>query len=198
VKTYRINEIFFSLQGEGIRTGTANCFLRFSNCNIHCRHETHGFECDTEFETGRDLTADQIVSELRRVGHECDWVVLTGGEPALQLDEELINILRRDGFKLAIETNGTIALPEGLDWITVSPKVPEDQIRQKTADEVKYVVVFGQPLPQTSVQARYKLISPAFTGTTLDRQTLDWCVKLVKENQSWRLSVQIHKFIGIP
>ncbi len=197
MKTYRVNEIFFSIQGEGIRTGTANCFLRFSKCNVHCRKETHGFDCDTEYEEGQELTADQIINELRRVGHECRWVVLTGGEPALQVDKELIAALHQAGFKLAIETNGTIALPTGLDWITVSPKVPEDQLKQTTADEVKYVIPYGRQLPQTTVQARYKLISPAFTGTKLDRQTLDWCIELVKQNPSWRLSVQVHKFLGI-
>ncbi len=197
MKTYRINEIFYSLQGEGVRAGTAALFLRFSGCNQACRAETHGFDCDTEFASGRDLTLDEIVAELRAAGPRCAWVVLTGGEPALQVDRDLIDGLHEGGYRLAIETNGSIALPDGLDWITVSPKVAEHAIRQRAADEVKYVRTYGQGIPKTVVQATHKLISPAFDGDRLDRRTLDWCIRLVKDNPEWRLSVQQHKGWGV-
>jgi organic radical activating enzyme len=197
VKRYRINEIFHSLQGEGVRAGTGNLFLRFSRCNQRCTVETHGFDCDTEFEAGRELSPKRILAELRAACPSCDWVILTGGEPALQLDDELIAALHGAGYRLAIETNGTIALPPGLDWITVSPKVPEDQLRQTTANEVKYVREFGQDLPVTRVQADHYLISPAFEGDQLDPRTLAWCIQLVKQNPPWRLSVQMHKSWGI-
>ncbi len=196
-KSYVINEIFYSLQGEGIRAGTANLFLRFTGCNQTCRKETHGFDCDTEFATGRPMTLEEIVAELRQSGPGCEWVVLTGGEPALQVDRELIDGLRAAGYKLAIETNGSIELPPGLDWITVSPKVAEHAIRQRFAHEVKYVRGYGQAIPKTVVQAEYKLISPAFDGNELDRRTLEWCIRLVKENPDWRLSIQMHKVWGI-
>jgi organic radical activating enzyme len=124
-------------------------------------------------------------------------VVLTGGEPALQVDAELIGALHEAGYRLAIETNGTVELPEGLDWVTVSPKVPEDAIRQRVADEVKYVLGYGQALPETTVEADHYWISPAFEGDRVDPRTLDWCVRLVKENPQWGLSVQMHKFIGL-
>ncbi|MCB9851787.1 MAG: 4Fe-4S cluster-binding domain-containing protein [Phycisphaerales bacterium] len=192
-KTYRVNEIFFSVQGEGMRVGTANLFLRFTGCNETCRIETHGFDCDTEFASGRDMTIDDIIAQLRETGPTCDWIVLTGGEPGLQVDRELIDALHAADFKLAIETNGSIELPAGIDWVTVSPKVAEHAIRQRTADEVKYVRGYGQGIPKTVVQAEYKLISPAFSGDQLDARTLDWCVMLVKENPDWRLSVQMHK-----
>ncbi|HPF37232.1 MAG TPA: 7-carboxy-7-deazaguanine synthase QueE [Phycisphaerae bacterium] len=192
-KSYRVNEIFCSVQGEGMRVGTANCFLRFTGCNETCRVETHGFDCDTEFASGRDLSLDEIIAELRVVGPACDWIVLTGGEPALQVDSELIDGLHAAGFRLAIETNGSIELPPGLDWITVSPKVAEHAIRQKTADEVKYVRGYGQAIPKTVVQATHKLISPAFSGDQLDARTLAWCIDLVKQHPDWRLSVQMHK-----
>lgn len=194
---YQVNEIFFSLQGEGMRTGTPNLFLRLSKCNLACTVETHGFDCDTEFESGRELSLEEIVSELQASSPTCDWIVLTGGEPALQVDQRLVDGLHAAGYKLAIETNGSVELPPGLDWITVSPKVAEHAIRQRTADEVKYVRAYGQALPKTVVEADYYLISPAFDGSHLERKTLDWCLRLVEENPPWRLSVQVHKLLGI-
>jgi len=198
LRTYRVNEIFYSLQGEGLRAGTACLFLRFSDCNSRCVAATHGFDCDTEFAAGRDLTLAQIIDELRRANARCDWVVLTGGEPALQVDRELIDGLHAAGFKLTIETNGSIQLPAGLDWITVSPKVAENALRQTTANEVKYVRSHGQGIPQTAVKADCYLISPAFIGPAIDPAALAWCIQLVKENPPWRLSVQMHKLWGIP
>ncbi len=190
---YLVNEIFYSLQGEGVRAGTPNLFLRLSRCNLECKVETHGFDCDTEFESGRWLTLDEILGEFRALSESCDWVILTGGEPALQTDRELIDRLHTAGYKLAIETNGSFPLPEGIDWITVSPKVAEHAIRQRTAHEVKYVRGHGQAVPRTVVQAEHYLISPAFDGAEVDPRTLDWCIRLCKENPPWRLSVQQHK-----
>lgn len=197
MKNYRINEIFYSLQGEGVRAGSPSLFLRFSKCNLLCTVETHGFDCDTEFESGRDLTIDEILAELAGLSADCRWIVLTGGEPALQLDTALIDALHQAGYKLAIETNGTVALPDGLDWITVSPKVPETSIKQRTADEVKYVRAVGQPIPETVVEATYRLISPAFEDDRLSQETLDWCLELVRSHPDWRLSVQQHKAWGM-
>lgn len=193
MKTYTVNEIFYSLQGEGVRAGTVNLFLRFTGCNETCRVETHGFDCDTEFASGRKLTLEEIITELRDAGPRSAWVILTGGEPGLQVDRELIDALHVAGYKLAIETNGSIALPDGIDWVTVSPKVAEHAIRQRTAHEVKYVRAYGQGIPKTVVEAEHKLISPAFTGDALDQKTLDWCVQLVKDNPEWQLSIQMHK-----
>lgn len=196
-KQFSINEIFYSLQGEGVRAGTPNLFLRFSGCNQTCVVESHGFDCDTEFVSGRKMTAAEIVAELRALSPDCEWVILTGGEPALQLDEHLIAALHAAGLKLAVETNGSLALPEGIDWITVSPKVAEHAVRQLTADEVKYVRGYGQGIPKTVVKARHYVISPAFDGPRLERRTLEWCIKLVKENPPWRLSVQQHKIWNV-
>jgi len=197
VKSYRINEIFYSLQGEGVRAGCPTLFLRFSRCNLNCTVETHGFDCDTEFESGREMSLQEIIAELKAASRRCDWVVLTGGEPALQVDTDLIDALHEAGYKLAIETNGSFQLPEGFDWITVSPKVDESAIRQRKADEVKYVRVFDQEIPETVVEADHYLISPAFVGHRLDPRTLDWCLQLVERNPPWRLSVQLHKLWGI-
>lgn len=197
MKRYMVNEIFFSLQGEGVRTGTPNLFLRFSGCNQECTIETQGFECDTDFSAGRLMVVEEIIKEFGRIGSDCEWVILTGGEPALQLDGELIDALHEAGYKLAIETNGSVELLEGLDWITVSPKISEDCIRQRIGNEVKYVRAYGQPIPQTVVEAEYKLISPVFNGNEIDRKSLEWCIQLVKDNPEWRLSVQMHKTWGI-
>ena len=190
---YLINEIFYSLQGEGVRAGAPSFFLRLAKCNLACKVETHGFDCDTEFESGRWMTLPEIVEELRQLSATCEWIVLTGGEPALQVDREMIDALHAAGYKLAIETNGSLELPEGLDWITVSPKVAEHAIRQRKAHEVKYVRGYGQAVPRTVVEAEHYLISPAFEGERLDPRTLDWCVRLCRENPPWRLSVQQHK-----
>jgi organic radical activating enzyme len=193
VKRYLVNEIFYSLQGEGVRAGTPNFFLRLSHCNLACKVETHGFDCDTEFESGRWMVLDEILEELRQLSESCRWVILTGGEPALQVDRELIDGLHAAGYELAIETNGSMELPEGIDWITVSPKVAEHAIRQRKAHEVKYVRGYGQGLPKTVVKADHYLISPAFDGDRIDPRALDWCIRLCKENPPWRLSVQQHK-----
>jgi organic radical activating enzyme len=193
VDRYLVNEIFYSLQGEGVRAGTPNLFLRLSRCNLACKVETHGFDCDTEFESGRWMTPDEIVTEGRTLSPTCDWVILTGGEPALQVDRDLIDHLHTAGYKLAIETNGSFELPEGIDWITVSPKVAEHAVRQRMAHEVKYVRGYGQAIPKTVVKAEHYLISPAFEGAEVDPRTLDWCIRLCKDNPPWRLSVQQHK-----
>jgi 7-carboxy-7-deazaguanine synthase len=190
---YLVNEIFYSLQGEGVRAGAPSFFLRLAKCNLACKVETHGFDCDTEFESGRWLTLPEILDEMRQLSGTCEWIVLTGGEPALQVDREMIEALHAAGYKLAIETNGSMELPEGIDWITVSPKVAEHAIRQRKADEVKYVRGYGQAIPRTVVEAEHYLISPAFEGDRLDPRTLDWCIRLCKENPPWRLSVQQHK-----
>jgi 7-carboxy-7-deazaguanine synthase len=193
VERYLVNEIFYSLQGEGVRAGTPNLFLRLAKCNLACKVETHGFDCDTEFESGRRMSLEEIVAEFRQLSTICDWVILTGGEPALQADRELIDGLHAAGYKLAIETNGSFELPAGIDWITVSPKVAEHAIRQTRADEVKYVRGYGQGIPKTAVEAAHYLISPAFDGAEVDPRTLDWCIRLCRENPPWRLSVQQHK-----
>lgn len=193
MKPLRINEIFYSLQGEGVRAGSPNLFIRFQGCNLRCRRDSHGFDCDTEFVSGRKWTAEAIVDHLKELAPDCSWIVLTGGEPARQLDAELVAYFHDRGYRLAVETNGTLPLPGEIDWITVSPKVAEHSIRQRLANEVKYVRGYGQGIPHTVVEAEHYLISPAFEGDALDSRTLQWCIDLVKNHPKWRLSVQQHK-----
>ena len=215
-RTFVVNEVFASLQGEGVRAGTANVFVRFSGCNLACSMEAGprspgNFDCDTEFVSGRKLTLTELHNLVIEIaGDKVKWLILTGGEPALQVDKAFCDYFHAQGYMLAIETNGSIELPKGppdrdfdgnqtgderayIDWITVSPKVAEHCIRQKVADEVKYVRGYGQGIPKTVVKADHYLISPAFNGTLLDTKTLDWCVRLCLDNPQWRLSVQQHK-----
>ncbi len=235
-EAYRVNEIFYSLQGEGMRAGTANVFVRFSGCNMRCDikpgpRSPGGWACDTEFASGTDMTLEKIhlaaaeamgVDNFFATANEdvLKWQVLTGGEPGLQVDREYCDYMHLKGWLLAIETNGSVRLPanrsatqimdrnesEGndwreyvdtgdflLDWITVSPKVPEHAVRQLVAHEVKYVRGYGQALPQPRCEAQHQLISPAFDGPEVNPATLAWCVVLVKRDPQWRLSVQQHK-----
>ncbi|MBP9946839.1 MAG: 4Fe-4S cluster-binding domain-containing protein [Vicinamibacteria bacterium] len=204
-RRYSVNEIFFSLQGEGARAGTPNVFVRFSGCNLRCdlkagKRSPGGFACDTEFESGQAMTAAQILTAARRLAPKSGTgVIFTGGEPALQLDRPLVDLLRKAGFgPLCIETNGTIDVaPLGLDWISLSPKVAEHAVRVKLCDEIRYVRGHGQGIPRPAAKAARKFISPAFAGDVLDSDTLRWCVDLVKANPDWALSVQQHKTWGI-
>lgn len=200
MKIYTINEIFYSIQGEGIRQGTANVFVRFSGCNLRCNRmdEISGFDCDTEFTSGEGISSGELLKRIRKTGLDCNNVILTGGEPSLQVDDELISVLKKNGFFIAIETNGTRELPTGIDWITVSPKTAEHTLKQKFAEELKYVRNQNQSIPKPSIKADNYLISPAFeaTGEVLP-ETLNHCISLVKNHPEWRLSLQLHKFLRI-
>ena len=202
MKTYTVNEVYRSLQGEGMRAGTANVFVRFTGCNLRCDiKESHlspgGFACDTEFASGRPWELEALVQWIIGEAGAVRAVIFTGGEPGLQLDAELMAALKDRGFYLAIETNGTIELPPGLDWIACSPKVAEHAVKQKFAHELRYVRAYGQGIPKPSCKAENLMISPAFSGLELDQRALAWCQKLVLENPAWRLSVQMHKFLSI-
>ena len=155
----RINEIFHSLQGEGRHTGTPAVFVRFSGCNLHCPF------CDTDHAVGREMSDEEIIAEVRR--HDVPLVVLTGGEPSLQLDAPFLKKLKEaTGATIAIETNGTHPLPPGIDWVTLSPKTGiadrDLPIVLDRADEIK-VVDTGQDLalPRTADTSRRHLPLPA-------------------------------------
>jgi organic radical activating enzyme len=154
--------------------------------------------CDTEFVSGQRMTWQAIVARFQTLTPRGGWVIVTGGEPTLQLTPAFTTYLHDAGYRLAIETNGTQNVDGlALDWICVSPKVAEHAIKQRTAHEVKYVRNYGQGIPKTCVQADYYVISPAFDGDTLDPQTLAWCVALCKEHPPWRLSLQLHKLMQV-
>lgn len=214
MKTYRANETFLSIQGEGARVGTANVFLRFAGCNLTCSGEEVDGQyqplCDTEFASGTPMSAAEIVSRAVELwggtGPEDRWVIATGGEPALQLDADLLDELHAAGFLVAAETNGTRELPAAVDWISVSPKTAEHTLRvqhlpptrgHRRIDELRYVRHDGQAIPRPTLVADHRFVSPAWSDDAAEtRRNVAWCVRLVKENPSWRLSAQLHKLWG--
>ncbi len=196
-KTYPINEIFYSLQGEGRNTGMPAVFIRFSGCNLSCHF------CDTKHETFTRMGLKQIIQEVRQYPI-APLIVLTGGEPSLFVDCEFVQCLKEQtGKKIAIETNGTKALPNNLDWVTFSPKSifeGGDGVAPvlKNCDELKVVYV-GQELSiYDGITAKFRYLQPCATGEAqCDRQNLQQTIEAVKSHQGWILSLQTHKLINI-
>lgn len=189
-----VNEIFYSLQGEGARAGRPSIFIRLSKCNLRCSF------CDTEFDSGEVMTLEEILKVIKEFG--CKWIVWTGGEPTLQLTDEMVTFFKNNGYMQAIETNGTLKVPQGIDYITCSPKQHFERIRTLIphAHELRFPIEKGDPLPDISVLpvADNYLLSPIFDADKINKGNLDYCVQLVKENPQWSLSVQLHKLIEIP
>ena len=189
-----INEIFYSLQGEGARTGRPSIFIRLSKCNLRCSF------CDTEYDSGEEMSLEEIHKDIEKFG--CKWIVWTGGEPTLQLTDEMVAFFKSKGYMQAIETNGTRKVPQGIDYITCSPKQHFERIKELIphAHELRFPMANGDELPnlQELPEADNYLLSPIFDANKLNKENLDYCVKLIKENPQWSLSVQLHKLIKIP
>lgn len=188
-----INEIFYSLQGEGGRTGEASIFIRLSGCNLACSF------CDTDFEYGKAMSVQEILSEISSFG--CKWIIWTGGEPTLQLTDEITSFFKDNGYLQAIETNGTRRVPVGIDYITCSPKQFFDKIRLiiPQVDELRFPIQKGDTLPDISVlpKADKYLLSPIFDGNNIIPENVEYCIEIIKTNPQWGLSLQTHKLIGI-
>ena len=194
---YRINEIFYSLQGEGFWTGTPMVFLRFSGCNLKCPF------CDTDHAGYREMTADDIVAEVSAAGGACGRVCVTGGEPGLQLDKELVDALHAAGFKVHVETNGTRPLPE-VDWVTLSPKEDVQGLKGdgtvvlERADEVKVVYQGGVHEKWAAFPATWHFLQPCDTGDPARNKTLlAETIDHIQRHPLWRLSLQTHKLTDI-
>lgn len=193
-KTYKVNEIYYTIQGEGVRWGTPMVFVRFALCNLSC-----GF-CDTEFESFELMTQEQIIELCDLVSatdnkesETCKNVLFCGGEPLLSLDNDLLSAFKAASWYIAIETNGTQAIPDLVDWSVCSPKVAEHALVPEYVNELKYVRGYKQGIPRPRIKADHYLISPMFSGNDLDKDVLEWCVSLVKRNPQWRLTIQHHK-----
>lgn len=187
-KVYKLVEIFYSIQGEGIRTGTSNIFVRFSHCNLSCSF------CDTPYNNvNHEFVLEELISEIEK--YPCKNIIFTGGEPTLQLDQELLSILKEKGYYLAIETNGIENTPSLIDFICVSPK--SKKFIQLIGDELKFVLKKGDSLPEKKGYFKQYLISPEMEYNTPNFENIDYCVELVKSNPEWRLSIQTHKFLKI-
>ena len=195
--TYPIVEIFHSVQGEAFHAGVPHVFIRFGNCNLRCEW------CDTDFLTYEEMELENIVDEV--LSYNCKRVIFTGGEPCLQDLETIGKALKIHGINLSVETNGTIKVPEIIDWICVSPKdqlYPNVGIKQRNGDELK-VVYCGQDLTlydELKDGFDHLFIQPCY----FENESVEWNGKnfaqtenLVKQNQDWRLSLQTHKWMGI-
>jgi len=192
---YKVNEIFYSLQGEGYWTGTPMVFLRLSGCNLKCPF------CDTAHDSGTSMSARDIVDEIRKADEGSSRrVCITGGEPLLQLDRALVKAIGDNGYRIHLETNGTRPLPCDIDWVTVSPKkgarvviYPDD------INEVK--IIFegdDSPLLLQWEDEGLKYIQPCDTGDPVkNKENTALAVEYVKRHPGWRLSLQTHKLIDI-
>lgn len=212
--TYSVKEIFYTLQGEGTHTGRPAVFCRFAGCNLWSGREQDRDQavcqfCDTDFvgtdgmSGGKFRTAAELADKVaacwpKAVGNAGKpFVVCTGGEPLLQLDEPLIDELHVRGFEIAVETNGTQPAPKGLDWICVSPKA-EAELVVKKGNELKLVYLQeGAPPERFADLAFDHFFLQPMDGpekNALTQKVIDYC----KANPQWRLSVQTHKIFGIP
>lgn len=194
----KVSEIFYSLQGEGGRAGRPSIFIRLSGCKAKHACAALGVKCDTEFESGREMTAPDLYSAIKDYpGKEIVW---TGGEPTDQLTAETVAYFSNLGYLQAIETSGLNPVPEGIHYVCVSPKVAEHIVKKNFplgVDELRYVRHTGQSIPEPSVEAKRYFLSPHFDGYELNTDNLRHCIKLCLENPNWQLSVQNHKLWSI-
>ena len=216
---YRVNEIFFTLQGEGAHSGIPAVFVRFSGCNLKCPW------FDTDFSDYKEMSAQDIVREMLSLydtpNERRKMCVLTGGEPSLQVDKELIDALHKAGFYICIETNGTRPLPDGIDWITCSPKMDERRkmngknvpttLALKKVNEVKVVFTgtYDPEIWRKEIEAEHWMLQPLrYNGEWLltsgiddfeidSNDNLDDTVRYILAHPFWRLSVQLHKIAGL-
>ncbi|MDB5795651.1 MAG: queE [Noviherbaspirillum sp.] len=210
--TYSVKEIFYTLQGEGTHAGRPAVFCRFSGCNLWSGRESDRASavctfCDTDF-VGVDgdrggkfadsAALAETIDSLWPVIHAASkFVVFTGGEPLLQLDAALLDSMHERGFEVAIETNGTIAVPDGVDWVCVSPKTGAD-LRVRKGNELKVVVPQnGQILKDyESFDFEHFYVQP-MDGPALEYNTR-LAIDICKSNPKWKLSIQTHKLLRIP
>lgn len=193
----RVNETFVSLQGEGYFTGTPAFFLRLSGCNLKCPF------CDTNHQTYKEMSEDEIVQEASR--EKPRHIVITGGEPALQLTESLVDKLHEAGFFVQVETNGTLPLPQSIDWVTCSPKSLHLSIQN--IDELKVLYKGEGDNPEHFLNSLPKKVSgrgprlylqPLDTGDEMrNRIILRDTIAYILQHPKWKLSLQTHKLLGI-
>ena len=208
---YKIKEIFLTQQGEGYHTGKKSVFIRFTGCNLWSGIEKNRSKaicnwCDTDFVgtdglNGGKYTVDEIVKIVWSLWpsdiSDKPFIVCTGGEPLIQLDQLFVDEMHRNGFKIAIETNGTCLPPEKIDWICVSPKSNTDLLL-KTGDELKFVYpqINFDPLQFEKFNFDHFFIQP-MDGTNYDKNER-MSKEFIKKNSQWKLSLQTHKIFGFP
>lgn len=199
----KINEIFYSLQGEGRFTGTPAVFVRLSGCNMRC------WFCDTDFSSYTEMSEEEVVGEVLK--YPCQYVVITGGEPTLQLTKSFVDLLHENGFYVMMETNGTNPVSDGcqVDWITCSPKLETladgsrqvKPIRLQKIDELK-VVYEGDGKQDMSLYEpyeakEYRLQPCDVQDSKRNQEILEQTVNYILKNPKWKLSLQTHKIINV-
>ncbi len=208
---YSAKELFFTLQGEGRQAGRPAVFLRFAGCNLWSGREADRQTaicrfCDTDFVGtdgpggGRFDTPQALAQAARRLwpdNQDHAYIVCTGGEPLLQLDPPLIGALKAEGFEVALETNGTLPVPDGVDWICVSPKQGADLVQLSGAElKLVYPQEGCDPGRFEALDFRHFLLQP-MDGPDLARNTAE-AIHYCKSHPRWSLSVQTHKVLGLP
>jgi len=212
--TYSVKEVFYTLQGEGSHAGRPAVFCRFAGCNLWSGREEDRKDavcrfCDTDFvgtngaDGGKFSTAEELADLIsskwpRDSGAEAErYVVCTGGEPLLQLDAALINALHQRSFEVGVETNGTLAPPSGVDWICVSPKSTAKLV-VTSGDELKFVYPQSDINPEDFVSLKFKYFFIQPMDGEDQKKNTQRAIEYCKAHPNWRLSLQIHKVLGIP
>lgn len=214
--TYSVKEIFYTLQGEGAQSGRPAVFCRFTGCNLWSGREPHRHRaicqfCDTDFvgtngvNGGKFISAKALANAVAAEWPKSEllkakpFVVCTGGEPLLQLDSALIEAFHSEGFEIAIETNGTLLAPDGIDWICVSPKA-NAPLKQKSGNELK--LIYPQTEPETQPERFVGLAFEHFFLQPMDspqqRENTQAVIQYCLSHPQWRLSLQTHKILNIP
>ncbi len=208
--TYSVKETFMTVQGEGAQAGIPAVFLRFAGCNLWSGLEKDRASavckfCDTEFVGtdgeggGKFKTAEALADHVAGYwpGGGQPWVVCTGGEPLLQLDDKLVGALHERGFKIAVESNGTVKAPIGIDWLCVSPKADAPVI-QTSGDELKLVFPQTENDPKDFENLDFKIFSLQPLDNEKQAANMTACFEYCVRHPKWRLSLQTHKWIGVP
>lgn len=192
----RINEIFYSLQGEGFYTGRAAVFIRLSGCNLNCPF------CDTLFNKYREMTESDVLTEVINLSKDCKFVVLTGGEPTIQQTSVLIEMLHKNGYYVAMESNGTHTPPNNVDWVTISPKQAYVGDLAKpvvtSCNELKIVYDGHAEIKDYGISAQHYYIQPCDTqDEKLNTKIINSCINFIKNNPKWQLSLQTQKILNV-
>lgn len=196
----KVSEIFYSLQGEGARAGEPTIFIRLQGCKAKNACYASGIRCDTEFESGKEMSLEEIYNWCEANADDCNWITWTGGEPLDQLTQEMVLFFHNAMFNQSVETSGLHPCPKMIDFISVSPKVAEHVLAKNFPDgvtELRYVRHKGQDIPQPQIKAQHYYLSPHSDGFTINQENLKHCIDLCLRYPRWKLSVQQHKLWNI-
>tara|TARA_B100000282_G_scaffold198765_1_gene145353 strand:- start:2771 stop:3400 length:630 start_codon:yes stop_codon:yes gene_type:complete len=208
MRKYAIKEIFYSIQGEGYHVGKPAIFIRFTGCNFWNGKEKDRSKaicnfCDTDFlktdgQNGGRYTSCDLIDKIKTLSKTCKYVVLTGGEPLLQVNHDLVEKFKENEYYVAIETNGSKIPPKNIDWICCSPK-SLNKLNIMETHELKVVYPAIDPLPYSKlIKAQHYYIQPLDHIDPIKRkENVKKCIEYCKENTKWKLSIQAHKYLEV-